>query len=214
MRQIITLLTFHFFVLIPIKSFGNDSAENFYNSGMRLIQAGMWQEAEQKLRQAIESDPDFADAYNVRGVVRINLNNYEGALTDLDTAITLAPNYDAAFTNRGTIWVAKGDYEKAKRDFDTALQLNPQSINALYNRGNAHVKLGKAYHLALADYQTVLALDPQHKDARNNLKLTKQAISQSENNRLDLDELERLTKIFTPPEPPSIWSCLNPFKKK
>ena len=213
MKQIAIFILFSLFILTSIKSFGNDQAETYYNKGMRLIESRMWEEAEKALSKAIELNKKFDAAYNARGGVRIQLNNLEGALEDLSMAIEIDPYFENALTNRGSVWVAKGDYEKAKSDFETVLRFNPNSISALYNRGHAHVKLGQEFHLAVADYLRILDLDPYHEGARNNLTLTRQAISQR--SERCLQNFEKLVDIFTPPEPPpmSLLDFLNPFKR-
>ena len=71
------------------------------------------------------------------------------------------PYYTEAFNNRGFVWTVLENYEKAKKDLYKALQLNPKNINALFNLGNAHANLGKEYHLALKNYEQVLAFKSQ-----------------------------------------------------
>ena len=78
MKAAITLLVFLFFTLIHIESFGNNQAQNYYAKGMKLVKAEMWQGAEKRFSQAIESNPNFDDAYNARGIVRIHLNDKKG----------------------------------------------------------------------------------------------------------------------------------------
>ena len=222
-----TALLILFSVLISGGSFGNPpsegyhekerkriAAENHYHQGMMRAEAGMLEEADKKLSEALRLNPNLADAYKDRGAVRLKLNNPEGALEDLNQALKIAPSSEGALLNRGVVWTAMEDYEKAKKDFEAVLRLNPNSINALYNQGNAHVKLGQEFHLAVADYQRVLDLDPHHEGARNNLTITRRFISQQ--SERCFRNFTELANFLTPPEPPpmSFWDFLNPFKKR
>ena len=50
--------------------------------------------------RAIELKPDYANAFNNRGIVKDNSGDYEGALRDYNRAIELKPDFATAFNNR------------------------------------------------------------------------------------------------------------------
>ena len=45
--------------------------------------------------------PDYAEAYNNRGVAKRKLGQYEAAVADYDEAIRLKPDFAEAYSNRG-----------------------------------------------------------------------------------------------------------------
>ena len=51
--------------------------------------------------KAIALKPDFAEAYNNRGIALRNMNRPEEALASCDRAIALKPDYAEAYSNRG-----------------------------------------------------------------------------------------------------------------
>ena len=150
--------------------------------------------------------------YN-KGMRLIESRMWEEAEKALNKAIELNKKFDAAYNARGGVRIQLGNLEGALEDLNMAIEIDPYFENALTNRGNAHVKLGQELHLAVADYLRVLDLDPHHEGARNNLSLTRQAISQR--SARCLQNFTELADFLTPPEPPpmSLWDIFNPFKK-
>ncbi len=76
-----------------------------------------------EFNMAIEVKPDYADAYNGRGVARGMKGDLDGAISDYNKAIELNPNLAVAFNNRGYAKKAKGDLDGANSDFAKALQI-------------------------------------------------------------------------------------------
>ena len=76
--------------------------------------------------RALELNPNFADAYNHRGVVKANLDRYEEAIADFDAAIQIDPQDVDAYYNRGFAKQSLGQNEEALTDFRRALALAQQ----------------------------------------------------------------------------------------
>ena len=51
--------------------------------------------------KAIEINPQYAEAFNNRGIVKYNLGDKQGAIKDYNKAIEINPQYADAFNNRG-----------------------------------------------------------------------------------------------------------------
>jgi tetratricopeptide (TPR) repeat protein len=125
--------------------------------------------------QAIKLKPDYADAYNNRGVARRDLGDNKGAIADYDQAIKLKPDYAFAYSNRGIARRALGDNKGAIADYDQAIKLKPDYAFAYNNRGNARRALGDNKG-AIADYQKAADLYKQqgktkdYEDALNQIK--------------------------------------------
>lgn len=68
------------------------SAEKFYNDGNDLYKIKKFQEALEKFTAAIALKPNYANAYNNRGLVKVQLKDTSGAIADYTKAIELKPN--------------------------------------------------------------------------------------------------------------------------
>ncbi|MDD3875683.1 MAG: tetratricopeptide repeat protein, partial [Bacteroidales bacterium] len=88
--------------------------------------------------KAIEIDPNYADAYNNRGLVYTEMKNYDSALADFNNAIEANDHLHNAFNNRGKLLVEVEDYPAAILDFNKAIELNDKFTTAYLNKGIAH----------------------------------------------------------------------------
>lgn len=104
--------------------------------------------------QIIEENPEFAEAYNLRGQVLGAQGNHDRAITDLDHAIQLHPCYAAAMVNRAFSFNEMGQYDRAIADLDRAIALDSGNATAFINRGAAWYFKGD-YDKAKADFGSV-----------------------------------------------------------
>jgi len=65
-------------------------------------------------------NPNYADAYNNRGIAYAVLNQMERAVKDYNKAIELNPNLADAYGNRGRTYKEIGNYEESARDLKKA----------------------------------------------------------------------------------------------
>lgn len=86
--------------------------------------------------QAIDLNPSFLDGYINRGLVKNELQDYEGSIEDYNKAIELDPNCALCFNNRGYTKFKQKDYEGALKDYNKAILLNPDFKMALDNKAN------------------------------------------------------------------------------
>ncbi len=91
-----------------------------------------YEEALAAYDQAIRLDPNYAGAYNGRGIALGELKRYEEALAAFDQAIRLAPNYIGAYYNKGVTLRNLQRYEEALAAYDQAIRLDPTYLDA-YN---------------------------------------------------------------------------------
>lgn len=117
--------------------------------------------------RAIELDPEDADSYNNRGLLRAELGDPAGARADYDRAIEFSPQDSAAYNNRGLLRAEQGDSVGALADYTRAIELNPEDADPSYNRGLTHHD-GGDLHEALADFDRAIALNPAYADAYHN----------------------------------------------
>ncbi|TRV64415.1 MAG: toll/interleukin-1 receptor domain-containing protein [Microcystis panniformis Mp_MB_F_20051200_S9] len=95
--------------------------------------------------QAIKIKPDYADAYNNRGIAKKNLGDKQGAIADYNQAIKIKPDYADAYNNA---------------DYNQAIKIKPDYADAYNNRGIAKKNLGDKQG-AIADYNQAAQLYSQ-----------------------------------------------------
>jgi tetratricopeptide (TPR) repeat protein len=95
----------------------------YNNIGRVYLDQGRLDEAADALNQAIELDPDLANAYAARGSAYFYMGEHERGMADLNRAIELDPNLVMAYYNRGTANLNLGEYEQAIADYERVLEL-------------------------------------------------------------------------------------------
>ena len=145
--------------------------------------------------EAIRLNPQYAEAYNNRGIAKHTKNDLEGAIQDYDEAIRLNPQEANTYNNRGLAKFAKNDLEGAIQDYDEGIRLNPQEANAYSNRGIA--KFAKNdLEGAIQDYDEGIRLNPQDATAYNNRGNAKKDKKDLVGAIQDYDEAIRLNPQF------------------
>jgi len=117
--------------------------------------------------QAIKLNPEFAEAFNNRGVVYADKGLYDQAIDDCTRALEINPKDALAFNNRGNAYFDKGLYDQAIEDYTRAIKINPKDALAFYNRGLAYAKKG-LYDQAIDDYSRAIEINPKDADVFNN----------------------------------------------
>lgn len=140
------------------------TADDFYIKASGKAKSGNFQEAIVAYDQAIRLNPQYADAYNDRGVVNLALGNFSEGIKDFEGALQIDPQYSVAYVNLGIVRLNSNDYQQAITNFDQALKINSNLADAYLNRGKAHFNMGER-EKAIADYDRALKIDPNYAQA-------------------------------------------------
>ena len=89
------------------------SAYSFYQSGKNNYKNGDYFKAAYDFTKAIEIDPNFADAYHWRALVKMFLNDYSSAMSDINKTLQLLPNDKSALTTLGLVKMSLNDMKGA-----------------------------------------------------------------------------------------------------
>ena len=116
---------------------------------------------------AISLDPQLAEAYNNRGIVRYELGQFSKAVEDYTTAISLKQNYADALNNRGNAYAALEQFQKAKSDLQAALKINDNSANGHNNLGSVYFSQ-KNFSAAISEYTRAIQINPNFAGAYYN----------------------------------------------
>jgi hypothetical protein len=106
-----------------------------FNNGNAMYHQGDINGAIQEYTRAIKLNPNYAKAYNNRGMVKaVNLQDYQEALKDFDTAISIDPAYADAYLGRGSLRMALHDEPGAVEDWKKAEKLGNNQAKILISK--------------------------------------------------------------------------------
>ena len=139
-----------------------NTAEEYFYRGRENSNKGFIIEAIADYTQAIQLNPNFAEAYIGRAICKGELNDHNGAIADNTQAIKLNPNHlQMVFYNRGISKNYLKDYYGAISDFTKAIEIDPNYAIAYNHRGAIKAKL-KDYNGAISDYTKAIELNPNY----------------------------------------------------
>jgi len=147
-------------------------------------------EAAAMFRQAIQEDPNFAQAHAglanalaVKGVsVEITPEEYDEAFAASRRALELEPWMPEAFVARACLRSMQGQVELANRDFEDAIRLNPTSYYTYYQFGRHHLSLGQPKE-AVKQFRTAAELAPEEYTPLGMLSMTLRQLGEHEEGR-------------------------------
>lgn len=123
--------------------------------------------------------PNSSTALNVRGLVKGQRGDYDGAIADYTAAIKFDPTNDKAFFNRGRLLAIKKDYTGALQDFTAADKIKPDTALYLINRGHAYFGLNDNKK-AFAEYLIASSIDQNNSEARLGMIMSLDKIGDAE----------------------------------
>lgn len=93
-----------------------------------LLEQGQVNQAEALLNSLIEAQPDFAEAWNRRAVLRFTQAVYWQAIADCQKVVELVPYHFGALHGLGLCHRAVGNYTAAIQSFRQALAVQPYAL--------------------------------------------------------------------------------------
>lgn len=133
-----------------------------------LLQQGRLDEAVNGFRQALQQNPDAADALHSLGVALARLGKLEEAVANFTQALELLPESADLHGNLGLAYLNQGKGEEAVRHLQRALQLRPEAVETRNNLGVAFMRQ-KRHEEALDCFRRVLRQQPDYVEGHNNL---------------------------------------------
>ena len=129
----------------------SDEPENRRRARIRLeLAVGYFSEGKtdialDELKQAISNDPAFADAYVLRGLIYMRLNDNRQAEDSFRRAVTLNPRDSNAHHNLGWLQCQLGRYPDSFRSFELAMSnpLYPDKAKSLMALGLCQARSGR-----------------------------------------------------------------------
>jgi tetratricopeptide (TPR) repeat protein len=131
----------------------------------RHLNQGHPQRALRACDRAIQLDPKKVEGYDLRASLRLQLQDYAGAVADLNEVLRLEPNVVEAWADRADARLQLGDCAGAISDSSRAIRLDPQYTQAYYTRSLAYYEQ-KQLEAAVADVCVALSQKPDHAPAK------------------------------------------------
>ena len=167
-----------------------DAADHFLIAS-ELTETENFEDAIIEYTRVIELQPNNADAYHNRGIIKAKNKDFVGAIDDFANTIRIKPNHDLAYFNRGNAKDDLKDYTNAILDYDKAIKLNVSNSNYYNNRGIAKGHLGD-YSGAIKDYSKGIEINPLDAQIYYNRGLAKLYLGQRDSGCKDLSKAGEL----------------------
>jgi tetratricopeptide (TPR) repeat protein len=136
--------------------------------------------------KAIELNPNFAYAYNNRGIAKSNQGQYYAAITDYCQCLLLNPQSGEAYSGLSKAFFMLKDINKSLEYINIAIGINPSSSLFYSNRGAIIAAKGDQYG-AITDFTTAIKLNSNNTMAYWARGLTKAALNDRVGGIADLD---------------------------
>lgn len=111
----------------------NSSANRLMRRGMRAFQSGELDRALTHFDELVESEPQFAEAWNKRATLHFARGDYAQAMLDIEQTLELEPRHFGALSGLGIIFMEMNEPAAAIRVFYQVLELHPLSRSSQRN---------------------------------------------------------------------------------
>ena len=143
----------------------NALPDNYFDLGLRLLDAGEYTEAIAMFERAIKLGlGDLAAVYLCRAEALGALGQWDAAELSVNRALAIEPYLADAYHERGKIRLARREHEGAINDFTMAIHIEPEYAAAHLSRAQAY-EARRRYAEAEADLTRALKLNPGLKAA-------------------------------------------------
>lgn len=109
------------------RSVEQPAVDEAFTLGMDAMQSSDYKAAIERFTQAIELNPDFAEAYNMRATTYFLMGDYFESLTDVQVTIDLEPRHFGALMGGAQIAIRSGQTELALEFVEAALEVSPNN---------------------------------------------------------------------------------------
>jgi tetratricopeptide (TPR) repeat protein len=152
-------------------------AQALYEQGLAAYKANRDEEAVEKLRQAVELSPDFAEAHYRLGLAYNATKQreeadkaFEGAVEAYEKVTKREPKNSDAYYFLGLSYEQLGKYDEAVKALKEAVKNSPEENDDKYfELANAHFKIAQ-YDEAVRALNKVLEIKPDHFPAQELLE--------------------------------------------
>ena len=147
-----------FIVFLPISIYAQ-TAEELNTQGIEFAKKGDIGKGFELFNKAIETNPEFPDAYSNRGNVYRMGEKYELAIKDYSTSLKLNPKSLDVLYSRANTYLDMENFKKAIDDYSMIIELKPSFPNIYFDRAYANIR-NDNFKKAKNDFEAQLELNP------------------------------------------------------
>ncbi|MHC4741823.1 MAG: tetratricopeptide repeat protein [Planctomycetota bacterium] len=141
-----------------------ECADPLFSRAVSYFLEGEYDKAIADFTQAIEINPNLAQAYANRGQAYYkSKGESDRAIADMGKAVEIDPKLAKAQPYRG-LYLRQSEYDKVIADLTKTIETNPRLVEAYTDRGQAYLCKGE-YDKAIADCTTAIEIDPKSAEA-------------------------------------------------
>ena len=152
----------------------------YLRSGEAYLEKGKYSEASIEFRNAIQIDPQFAEAHYQLAKAELAVHDWSGAYRELNRVLEIDPARKEARLDRGRLELASGardpaSFSQAEDDANLLLKQDSKSAGAHEILGASYVAQ-KKYPAALQEFATLSQLEPGKGQPYENMALVEMAL--------------------------------------
>lgn len=141
----------------PAGGASNNDPRSYREQADTACRDGDFERAVAAFDHVIAMEPGDAQAYHLRGNLKDELGDSDGALADYDQAIRLNPD-SSVYRDRGILWQRMGALDQAIVDLDRAVRFTFSEPGIYIDRGFVWFQKGR-HDRAAADFDRAVKID-------------------------------------------------------
>src|SRR6186713_593873 len=110
---------------------------------------------------ALSVRPNHAPAFEFRGLMYSDRQQFKEALADANELIRLKPDYRTGYDLRATCYYKMNEPAKALADYDKCVEIKPDDHRSINNRGSLYMNSFQKYNEALIEFNKAIDISPQ-----------------------------------------------------
>src|SRR6186713_1112451 len=110
---------------------------------------------------ALSVRPNHAPAFEYRGLMYLDRQQFKEAFADANELIRLKPNYRIGYDMRATCYYKMNEPAKALADYDKCVEIKPDDHRSINNRGSLYMNSFQKYNEALNEFIKAINISPQ-----------------------------------------------------
>ena len=118
----------------------------------------------QYLQSAVDLKPDYFEAFNEQGRIRVTLNELNLAIQSFQNAIEINPSYVEAYYGLGIVYKLKENLELSVLNIEKSISISANFLDAYKLLGEIKSQQGDR-EAAILNYKKVIELEPDSPDA-------------------------------------------------
>lgn len=146
-----------------------ERARQLNNAGVMSYHQGAYDASVDHFKQAIDLDPNLAQAYNNLGLSYTEMGRDEEATSAFQRALEIDPTIGQVYNNLGYLYSRRGQLDQAVEMYQRAIQRGADTSSAYTNLANAYYKL-KKLDSAVAAWRRAVEIDPANHKALSALE--------------------------------------------